>query len=132
MSMATEHPPICGGIRRRPQTPISSGRIRYRQFLCAAVLTVCGVVLIRVFFLDAFQIPSGSMAPALLGHHRACACPRCGTWVQVGLPSRDPGEDAVDPRYYRRAWCPNCGAANLPLHESPVVPGQRLLVNKTA
>src|SRR5206468_1665186 len=111
---------------------VSPAGYSFGSLLRIMAVLVCLALLLRVFFLDAFQVPSGSMAPALLGHHRACACPRCGTWVQVGLHSHDPGGDSADPRYYRRAWCPNCGATNLPLHESPIVPGQRLLVNKTA
>src|SRR5205814_142602 len=63
--------------------------------------------------------------------HRTCVCPRCGHAVEVGLHARDSGEPTTDARLYRRAWCPNCGATGLPLHEAPVVTGQRLLINKT-
>src|SRR5436190_18289998 len=102
------------------------------HLLHIAVLGVCFALLVRTLFLDTYHVPTGSMAPALLGHHRVCICPRCGHLVEVGLHPRDPGDGDADPRYYRFASCPNCGATGLPLHQAPVVAGQRLLVNKTA
>jgi signal peptidase I len=97
-----------------------------------AVLTVCLAILVRAFFLDSYQVPTGSMAPTLLGQHRACVCPRCGITVQIGLHPRDASGDEPDPRWYDRAWCPNCGATGLSLHLAPLAGGQRLLVDKTA
>ncbi len=103
-----------------------------KRLLPSAVLVVCLALLVRTFFLDSYQVPTGSMAPHYLGHHRACDCPRCGFPVEVGLHPRDSGESETDPYCYRLAWCPNCGATGLPLHRSPVVPGHRLMVNRTA
>jgi signal peptidase I len=97
-----------------------------------AVLLLCVALLIRAFLVDAYHIPTGSMAPALLGDHRAGVCPRCGQSVQVGLHERDHGTDDVKASWYRQAWCPNCGAGDLQLHEATLVGGQRLLVDKTA
>jgi signal peptidase I len=96
------------------------------------ILLLCLLLLTRVFVVDSYEIPSGSMAPALLGHHRACPCARCGYPVRVGLHPRDQGEEAANARWYSRACCPNCGATGLGLHQAPVISGQRLLVNKTA
>src|SRR5436305_627984 len=76
-------------------------RIACRIVLHVCVFGVCLALLLRTFLLDTYHVPTGSMAPALLGDHRACACPRCGHPVEVGLHSRDPGEAVADPRYYR-------------------------------
>jgi signal peptidase I len=93
-------------------------------------LLVCLGLVIHVFFLECYVIPTGSMAPTLVGNHRSCFCPRCGYPLLVGQHHRDtPHASKHD---YSRAWCLNCGATGLPLNESPVLPGQRLLVNKTA
>jgi signal peptidase I len=103
-----------------------------RKPLAFTLLGVCLALLCRIFLLDNYQVSTGSMAPAILGHYRECACPRCGFTVQVGLHERDDGEAAAREHWYQRAFCPNCGATGLALHDAPVVRGQRMLVNKTA
>jgi signal peptidase I len=103
-----------------------------RRLLSLTILAICLALIVRIFLVDTYQVPTGSMAPALLGHHRACTCPRCGYPVQVGLHARDDGADETKERWYQRAWCPNCGATGLPLHLAPVASGQRLVVNKAA
>lgn len=97
-----------------------------------AVLVFCLLLLARAFVVDSYEVPTGSMAPHVLGHHRACVCPRCGYSVRVGLHPDDRGELPGNPRWYSRAYCPNCGAGHLGLHQAPILGGQRFLVNKTA
>jgi len=116
----------------KQQTALSPFRHLARNFTGIAVLAVCLVVLLRIFLLDTYHVPTGSMAPTLVGHHRAATCPRCGYPVQVGLHERDAGADDTREHWYQRASCPNCGATGLALHQAPVATGQRLLVNKTA
>jgi signal peptidase I len=103
-----------------------------RMPLTFTLVCVCLALLCRVFLLDNYQVSTGSMAPAILGHHRECACPRCGFNVQVGLHERDDGETAAREHWYQRAFCPNCGATGLSLHHAPVFQGRRFLVNKAA
>jgi signal peptidase I len=100
--------------------------------LRCAVLLFCLVLLARAFVVDSYQVPTGSMAPTLPGHHRACVCPRCGYPVRVGLHPHDYGDKPANPRWYNRAACPNCGTTGLAMHQAPIVGGQRLLVNKAA
>jgi signal peptidase I len=103
-----------------------------RRILRPAILAVCLALFFRAFLIDIYQVPTGSMAPALLGHHRACICPRCGFPVQVCLHERDDGADEARERWYRDAFCPNCGATALGLNQSPFVAGERLLVDRSA
>src|SRR3954453_6514657 len=101
---ATPHPRTC---RIGSHKPAQADR-RW-HLLHIAVLGVCFALLVRTFLLDTYHVPTGSMAPALLGHHRACLCPRCGFPVEVGLHPRDPADTDADPRCYRFGSCANCG-----------------------
>jgi signal peptidase I len=96
----------------------------------AAVLTVCALLVLHVWGVEPFEVPTGSMAPALVGHHRCCSCPRCGFTVTVGRHRSDKdgcGGEAC----YRAACCPNCGCDELGLGNVPEALGDRLLVNKS-
>jgi signal peptidase I len=73
---------------------------------------------------EAFHVPTGSMAPALLGYHRVCVCPRCGHNVAIGRTHSDP-ED-------QKAHCSNCGFYPLLVATVPEVAGDQILVDKTA
>ena len=99
--------------------------------LWVAVLTLCALALLQPVVVEAFHIPSGSMAPTLYGHHRICVCPRCGHEVIVGRHAAD-REGSGEPRYYRKLFCPNCGLHPVPLTMTPEIPGDQIVVNKAA
>lgn len=71
-----------------------------RTFLTAMILAF----MFRAFLVEAFVIPTGSMALGLLGAHRAFVCPDCGTDFTVSA-AEDSRRDTEVPR---RARCPNC------------------------
>jgi signal peptidase I len=101
-----------------------------RRLLEFFVLSVCFVLVLRQWGLEPFEVPTGSMAPLLLGHHRARDCPRCGYPVTVGRHPHDRGDGPAPFRCYRGCFCPNCGFAHLNLHEAPLASGDRILVSK--
>lgn len=77
----------------------------------------------KTFLVEAFVIPTGSMAPTLQGKHQDLACPQCGHQYRTGAGD---GPPAGAPR------CPNCeyrlsAEQNL---AAPVYSGDRILVNK--
>jgi signal peptidase I len=68
----------------------------------------------RAFVVEAFVIPTGSMAPTLLGAHMRFRCPDCG-WVFDVNYSSESEDDSEDMRLPGDAmprtdiYCPNCG-----------------------
>jgi signal peptidase I len=49
-----------------------------RDFVEQIVVAIILAVLIRGFDAEAFVIPTGSMAPTLMGRHKEVTCPQCG------------------------------------------------------
>jgi len=89
---------------------------------------------LRAFMIEAFVIPTGSMAPRLLGEHWQLVCPACGYDYSYGVPSsaqNHPDFDRARPQTPTGATCPNCGctypAAMLPDYPRS---GDRVLVMK--
>lgn len=95
-----------------------------RRVLFLAVPIFILFLVIRTAGMEPFGVPTGSMAPTLLGNHREAPCPRCGIPVVVGEPTHD------GPAVYPRATCQNCGEKGIDLTASPDIPGDRLLVDK--
>jgi signal peptidase I len=117
------------------QPPQSRWARRWRTGLELFVIITTIVFLLRLFLGEAFLVPTGSMAPTLLGHHKAGVCPCCGHTVQVGrwgsgLPEMEEAELKEVERQYRQACCPNCGWESLGLEKVAESVGDRLLVHK--
>jgi signal peptidase I len=81
-------------------------------------------LILRTLAVEPFGVPTGSMAPALIGHHRAAPCPRCGYPVRVGRPSS--GSIA---EHFADVACPNC-EYRFSLTDARDLSGDRLLVDK--
>jgi signal peptidase I len=111
--------------------PRSRGGASCLRLVDCLVLLVCAGVLVQTFALEPFQVPTGSMAPALIGQHRVCTCPRCGTTVAVGRSAAD-RNGRGGARAYARTYCPNCGETPLPAGELAETAGDHVLVNKAA
>ncbi len=79
----------------------------------------------RLFVIEAFIIPTGSMAPTLLGRHLSVTCPQCGYAHDL-----DGGEQRPAPGEVFTALCPMC---RFPI-EGPAPQfdrsGDRILVQK--
>jgi signal peptidase I len=89
----------------------------------------------RAFVMEAFRIPTGSMADTLKGAHFRLRCPQCGYRYDHGFAPRDYGmpEDTIPPGIVPinlQTRCPSCGY-NTPRGErAPVANGDRILVLK--
>lgn len=95
-----------------------------RLLLHTAALLLCVFLFVRTIVVEPFGVPTGSMAPTLIGNHREAPCPRCGYPVRVG----NPGKGQPDP--FADACCPNCGKRRISLAAAREIPGDRLLVDK--
>lgn len=96
----------------------------------------------RAFVVEAFVIPTGSMAPTLLGAHARFTCRDCGYKFEVNFSGGGPEDQSIpsaaSPREFPTArdaytpWCPNCGLrVSLP-DRVPIHYGDRILVLKYA
>jgi len=75
----------------------------------------------RAFVVEAFVIPTGSMAPTLNGAHLEFECPDCGYEFAMGAENRRVGPPL----------CPNCSRPQpLSRRGAPLYSGDRLLVLK--
>ena len=88
------------------------------EFLASLCLTV---LVFRTFVAEAYIVPTGSMAPQLLGSHQDIACPHCGLTFSVGIDEE--GRSA-------RPVCVNCGWSDFAQALSIARCGDRLLVQK--
>ena len=100
----------------RPKPSVARDVVRFTVSLLVMIL------LARTWLAQTFFVPSGSMAPTLLGLHRDVVCPECGFTFAVGS---DGSSDQL-------AICPNCSAIGKPLGDAPLVHGDRVLVAKGA
>ena len=91
----------------------------------------------RTFEAEAFVIPTGSMAPTLMGRHKDLTCPKCGYAFQASASSEvDPDTGRRTNSMVDQCRCPMC---RYPIRVSPPNPqhenyasynGDRILVAK--
>jgi signal peptidase I len=95
----------------------------------------------RAFVMEAFRIPTGSMADTLKGAHFRLQCSECGYQYEHGFvpenylmrPESVPNEPVVvvPPRYPQmQIKCPSCGYYIPPTEKRDVYNGDRILVLK--
>lgn len=111
-------PEIADGTSDRQERP-SRGVVRQTVELLVS-LVLC-VIVVRTFSAEAYVVPTGSMAPTLLGWHRELVCPNCQYPFDVGIDEEGRAGSPV---------CPNCGEANFDPVPALECGGDRVLVQK--
>lgn len=117
----------------RVQSPLGHGRETIESVVVAFTLAL----LFRAFEAEAFVIPTGSMAPTLLGRHKDLVCESCGRPYQLSASSEEDGHKVPESR------CPNCGRVMTLIRRQggngveydpryPSFNGDRILVSKLA
>lgn len=84
----------------------------------------------RAFYIEAFIIPTGSMAESLLGEHATYRCPNCGWQFEFG-PASTGGRTGEAFNQELIIRCPNCHLST-PLTPEQIArkDGDRILVHK--
>jgi len=107
----------------KPQASSRKPRRLLRRGVESLVVLSIATLLAHAFLIDGWLVPcvvsSGSMAPTLLGPHRAARCSACGMPLVC-----DADELTVD-----SLVCPNCGWPNNPL-DPRTLAGDRLLIDR--
>ncbi|MBY0588408.1 S26 family signal peptidase [bacterium] len=86
------------------------------------LVLVMATSLFKLFVVDGYFVPTGSMAPGLLGVHQNLTCPSCGYRFAVGHEPAGWSPPTLP--------CPSCKKGTIPFSDPIVQPGDRLLVLK--
>jgi signal peptidase I len=81
----------------------------WREIVESVVIAFVLAFLFRTFEAEAFVIPTGSMAPTLLGRHKDVVCPECGCAFQVSASDEvDSNTGGLTGKWVVGATCPMC------------------------
>ena len=122
----TDHPPLS------PLKPAASGhpppqlearpKEGYRDTVEAIVVAFILALVVRGFEAQAFVIPTGSMAPTLMGRHKEVACPQCGFVYAVNASQEVESQSRARGRR-RRASAPTADIRRRPGSRRPASRG---------
>lgn len=108
-----------------------------RETIESVVIAFVLAFLFRTFEAEAFVIPTGSMAPTLMGRHKDLQCEVCGYAYRVSASEEvDPNTNRLTQHWVEESICPMCrypmdlGRGKAVLNEYPSFKGDRILVGK--
>ncbi|HMB03785.1 MAG TPA: S26 family signal peptidase [Isosphaeraceae bacterium] len=103
----------------------------YRETVEAIVVAMILALLVRGFEAEAFVIPTGSMAPTLMGRHKEITCPQCGYVYAVNASDEVESSSVGDSNGSKvlAGTCVNC-RFQARLDKAPSFKGDRILVMK--
>jgi signal peptidase I len=119
-----------------PKATASDFMTANRETIESIVVAIILALLFRAFIAEAFVIPTGSMAPTLMGRHVDVWCDECSFHYQASGSAERDEYDRRTSLEIVNARCPNCGYRK-PLDRSfwsneNTFSGDRIIVSKTA
>ena len=114
------------GPRKTAREVESKPSESHRETVEAIVVALILALVVRGFEAQAFVIPTGSMAPTLMGRHKELSCPQCGFVYSVNA-----SQEVEAPSFPRRVdsgVCVNCRFQAHELTTAPSFKGDRILV----
>jgi len=124
---STEQRPLSKAAKRAQQIRGAG----YRETVESIAVAIILALLFRAFVAEAFVIPTGSMAPALMGAHKDIFCSECGMQYQVSSSIEDRADRTVV-----GTICSNCrypyGLDLVAGKADATFSGDRILVSKFA
>jgi len=131
-------PPAPAPTKPADSAPTLTGTERVRETIESIVIAFVLAFLFRTFEAEAFVIPTGSMAPTLMGRHKDLACPQCGYRFQVSASDEVDEVTGEHKGDLTGGVCPICEYAvtfdpmDLEGRERLSYKGDRILVGKFA
>lgn len=95
---ATPTKPRKGETAKTPPTDKLHYDAGWRETVEAVAMAVVLALLFRAFIAEPFVIPTGSMAPTLMGRHKDVVCPECGYRYQANA-SKERDHQNADTNY---------------------------------
>ncbi len=114
---ASAAPASAAGAAAGPAAPPRHPFDPWRENIEAIVVAVVLALIIRHFSVEAFEIPTGSMAPTLFGIHSWVKCPNCDTDFNFGLQSDSDSNTLKKDNYFQDpllVYWGKCGTCKLP------------------
>lgn len=106
MSKSPPSDPKEGDKDKKKDKPADGG---WRETVESIAMAIILALLFRGFVAEAFVIPTGSMAPTLMGRHKDVKCPECGQWYKTGA-SNEWNQETNSPKgeFVTTTTCPVC------------------------
>ena len=99
-------PPAKAGTRVAAAPKVQSHAVR--ETVESIVIAFVLAFLFRTFEAEAFVIPTGSMAPTLMGRHKDVECPKCGYRYTVSASEEESEDARQQPSDCIAGMCPMC------------------------
>jgi signal peptidase I len=109
-SPSLAHAPASKGAPKPAAASAEKPKEGWRETVDAIVVAGILALLVRTFEVEAFVIPTGSMAPTLMGRHKEITCPQCGFVYTVNAADEVEGysDGAHELPRVRSGTCVNC------------------------
>ncbi|MCG2685125.1 MAG: signal peptidase I [Planctomycetales bacterium] len=133
-------PAVPSSRQEKAHAPAAHGYIpspaAIRETIESVAIAFVLAFLFRTFETEAFVIPTGSMAPTLMGRHKDLECPQCGCPYQLSASNEVHPDGAPrrnrqgGPVHVTAGTCPMCRYTDTNLSKDPSYNGDRILVGK--